>query len=98
MIERHVYVKLKPEAAEQQAAVADAGRRRLPEVPGVVGVRVGLPADGPSAVAWDVTFTVLFARIEDVEPYRVHPTHLAFVREVLDPVAAVKKAWNFDVG
>jgi len=98
MIERHVYVKLKPEHAARKLEVADAGRRELPKVPGVVGVRVGLPADVPSAAAWDVTFTVLFERIEDVEPYRVHPTHLAFVRASLDPYAVVKKAWNFSVG
>ena len=98
MIERHVYVKLMLEYADRKVSMAEAARRRLPQIPGVVGVRIGLPADTPSAAAWDVTFTVLFERIEDVEPYRVHPLHLAFVREDLEPYAAVKKAWNFSVG
>ena len=63
-------------------------------MPVVVQARVGVPADAAAEV-WDLVFVVRFAKYEDVPVYVDDPTHVAFVREVLNPHAEVKKAWNF---
>ena len=96
MVRRFVYVKLKPEELTNCDQVAALARQILPTVPGVTGALVAVPADDSSKHAWDVMFQVDFARIEDVEPYRVHPTHQRFVDD-LYPRVAVIKAWNFSL-
>ncbi len=99
MIERYVFIKLKDEHSSREARqeVIEHSRAVLPKVPGVVAVRVGEPADGHAVAAWDVSIVVTFGAIEDVEPYRAHPDHRAYVDEFLKPRMAVIKAWNFDV-
>ena len=94
MVERTVFVKLKDPS--RRDAVAEAARTALPKVPGVVGARVGVPADEGSEV-WDLVLFVRFARIEDVAAYIDHPVHVAYVQEHLAPYVDVKKAWNFEV-
>lgn len=94
MIDRYVFVKLHDPAARD--ALADEALRVLPTIPGVRGVRVGTPADAGAEV-WDVSLAVRFDRLEDVEPYLVHPIHERFVAEHMAPRVAVKKAWNLRV-
>lgn len=100
MIERYVYLRFKDEHqndASRAEAVAKC-RELLPQVPGVLGATVGVPGDPDCASKWDLSITVRFASIDDVEPYRIHPTHRKLVDEVLTPRMAVIKAWNFNVG
>jgi hypothetical protein len=95
MIERFVMLKLRPGADRER--VADAAREVLPRVPGVLGVRIGVPADADAEV-WDLAIVVRFDRLEDVGRYLVDPDHAAFVEETLAPAVEVKKAWNFSLG
>ena len=100
MIERYVYLKFKDEHANDASRreAAQACRELIARVPGVVSVTAGIPGDADCESKWDLSITVRFASIADVEPYRVHPTHLELVDDVLRPRMVVTKAWNFDVG
>ena len=99
MIERYVFLKLKDahSTSAGRREVIEHTREALPKIPGVRGVAVGEPADGHAVASWDVSIVVRFDKIEDVEPYRVHPDHRAYVDEFLKPRLEVIKAWNFDV-
>lgn len=66
----------------------------LPTIPGVRTVTVGTPADA-DALVWDLLVSLRFDRLEDVAEYLAHPDHVAFVKRVVTPNAAVRKAWNF---
>ncbi len=97
MIIRTVLVKLKDEwsTPEGRSAVAQYSQEALAAIPGVVGARSLLPADDASTANWDVLLEVHFQHLDDVEPYRVHPLHIAFLDDYLNPRAEVKKAWNW---
>lgn len=97
MVERIVLVKLADEHTHDEArrAIAVHSVEALQAVPGVVAVWAGVPADPASAGSWDLQISVRFASIDDVEPYRVHPLHLAY-REYLDARMTFIKAWNFE--
>ena len=99
MIERHHYFRLQAEAAEppKRAELAKKVLSALSPLPGVLGVRVGLPADDHAEAAWDLMVVVQFAALEDVEAYRANEEHRRFVDEVLAPTIDVKKIWNFTV-
>jgi len=99
MIERYVFIKLNADHATDagRAAVAAHSREIFPTIPGVVGVRVGVPADEAALRSWDISIAVQFASTDDVEPYRQHPIHLAYVNEYLAARKEVLKAWSFDV-
>lgn len=98
MIERYVYIKLTDEHAteEGRSAVAAKTLELIPQIPGVVGTTVGTPASAEDLKKWDVSITVRFNELADVEPYRVHPTHVEYL-DYLEPRAECKKAWNFRV-
>jgi hypothetical protein len=100
MIERIVLLKLKDEFANPayRAEMATYSTKLLRSLPGVTDANVGVPADDASAASWDLRLAIRFARYEDVEPYRVHPRHVAFVQEYLRPHITFRKAWNFEVG
>ena len=100
MIERYVYLRFKDEYSNEasRAEAAAACRELLPQVPGVVSATVGLPGDAECEAKWDLALVVRFNSIDDVEAYRVHPTHMKLVTEVLRPRMKVIKAWNFDIG
>lgn len=97
MIERHVYIRLKPEHKSERAAMAESGQRALARIPGVINVLAGTPADEHADHAWDFCLTLRFASTADVEAYRVHPDHRRYVDEDLAPRLQVIKAWNFEV-
>jgi len=100
MIERYVFLKLKDadSTSDGRREVIDHTREVLPKIPGVRSVAVGEPADGHAVASWDVSIVVRFDKIEDVEPYRLHPDHRAYVDTFLKPRLEVIKAWNFDLG
>ena len=95
MIERFVMLKLRPGFDRER--LAETARQVLPRVPGVRGVRVGVPADREAEV-WDLAIVVRFDRLEDVGRYLADPAHVAFVAETLAPAVEVKKTWNFTLG
>lgn len=95
MIERYVFIKLKDEHLHERGALAQRIAEVVGTVPGVVGVRAGTPAEERSASAWDLSVAIRFERLEDVEPYKVHPDHRRLVDEELRPKMIILKAWNF---
>ena len=98
MIERYVFVKLKPQhATDATRAQIRARSHDLANVPGVRGVVVGTPADAGALHAWDLSVTVRFDTLEDVERYLEHPGHEAYYEGFLEPMIQVVKAWNFGV-
>ena len=99
VIERFVMLKFKDadaNAASRQE-VLERAKDMLPRVPGVTGVRVGVPGDADAERSWDVALVVQFDKIEDVAPYIVDPLHRQFVDEVLVPRVECRKVWNFEV-
>jgi len=97
MIERIVLVKLTDRAVPNRQAIADYSREVLKRIPGVKDVHVGQPADGPSAAAWDLALVLHFESANDLDPYRLHPDHRAYVDNYLKPRMDAIKAWNFEV-
>ena len=97
MIERIVLVKLTDEEVHRRSEIADHSREVLRLIPGVEDVHVGRPADKPSADAWDLSQVLRFRSLNDVEAYRIHPDHRAYVDGYLKPRIAAIKAWNFEV-
>ena len=100
MIERIVLFKLTDEWATDQRRreVAAHSREVLAKVPGVRSLSVGVPADEPSERSWDLSIVLRFDSRDDIDSYRVHPHHRAYVDEYMKPKMEVVKAWNFDVG
>ena len=99
MIIRTVLLKLKDEWATPtgRAEMSALGARALAAVPGVVEAEGLVAADAASLASWDVMFQVRFETIDDVEAYRTHPDHLAFLSDHLIPKASFKKVWNWSV-
>jgi hypothetical protein len=97
MIERIVLVKLADAAVPDRRAIADHCWGVLERMPGVEQVHVGRPADESTAEAWDLVLVLRFAGFEDVESYRIHPDHRAYVDEYLKPRMEAITAWNFEV-
>jgi hypothetical protein len=99
MIQRHVYVKLIDDLAndEGRAEVARHSEGVLSGLSMVRAARVGLPADEASTAAWDLVLIVTLDSMDDVATYAVDADHLEYVRGYLNPRALVKKAWNFTV-
>lgn len=104
-VDRIVLLSLIPELAhpEGRAQVAAEARRVLPEVPGVIDVRIGVAepadepptADGPRPNAWDVSMLIRIASADALPAYQADPAHRAFVDGYLAPRVAFRKAWNF---
>jgi hypothetical protein len=98
MIERYVFIKLKPEhATDQGRAEVRARSQALAALPGVRGLAVGTPADASALAAWDVSLVVRFDSLADVERYLDDPGHEAYYEGFLLPRLQVIKYWNFEV-
>ena len=97
MIQRIVLLKLEGSftTAETRAEIAAYSRRVLLALPQVVAVNVGTPADEASAGSWDISLVLHFASTDDLEPFREHPDHRAYVDDYLKPKLTCIKAWNF---
>ncbi len=98
MFDRFVFVKFKDQWANDQgvAEFVAESRRVLPKIPGVLRVRAGRPADAHAGKGWDVCLVLGFASLEDIEVYRVHPDHTAFLETFLAPRVEAKRVWNFE--
>jgi hypothetical protein len=99
MIQRIVLLELIPDAAgsESLREVAEHSRTVLTALPGVLSVAVGVAADGATASSWHVSLVLTFASADDLEPYRVHPDHRAYVDDYLRPRLAAIEAFNFEL-
>lgn len=99
MFERFVYLKLKDEWAtdEGRALVMKESARVLPAIKEVVACRAGVPADAHAAKGWDMCLALQFASLADIETYRVHPDHQAFLEDFLAPKVEAKRVWNFEM-
>jgi hypothetical protein len=98
MIERTVFLKLNEELCnpEERLRVAEHSYQVLSAIPGVVAVRTGA-ATSDTTSDWDVLLVVGFETADDMEQYRVHPDHRAFVDNYLRPRLAAIKAWSFQL-
>ena len=99
MVERYVFVRLKPEHATPHGRGEVCARSTaLASIPGVISVTIGPPADAGARSAWDVSLVVRFASLAAVEQYLEHPGHAAYYEGFLEPRVQVIKAWNFEIG
>ncbi len=99
MIQRIILLKLNKEFAtdSERAAVADYSGKVLKALPGVLRAEIGSPADETSAGSWDISMVLNFASTCDLEPFRTHPEHRAYVDGYLKPKLTLIKAWNLRV-
>ncbi|HKU40097.1 MAG TPA: Dabb family protein [Polyangiales bacterium] len=98
MIERYVFIRLKPEhATEHGRAEVRARTATLAQVPGVGSLAIGMPADAGARHAWDFSLVVRFDSLAAVERYLEHPLHVAYYQGFLEPRVQVIKAWNFEL-
>ena len=99
MIQRIVLLKLNDDLAtdEVRQEVAAHSRSVLEALPGVRSVQVGVAADPATEEGCDVSLVLHFDTVADLEPYRVHPDHRAYVDEYLAPRLAAIEAFNFEL-
>ena len=99
MIQRIVLLELTPDASgeESRREVAAHSRTVLAALPGVLSVTVGVAVSDAAAPRWDLSLVLTFASTDDLEPYRVHPDHRAYVDEYLRPRLAAIEAFNFEL-
>jgi hypothetical protein len=98
VIERYVFVKLKPEyATEAGRAEVRARSAQLAAIPGVLGVTVGAPADPGAVQAWDLSLVLHFESRAELNAYLHHADHDAYYEGFLQPRLIVIKAWNFTI-
>ncbi len=97
MYDRFVFVKFKDEWANDKrvAEFVAESRNVLPKLPGVLRVRAGRPADAHAGKGWDACLVLGFNSLEEIETYRVHPDHVAFLENFLGPRVEAKRVWNF---
>ena len=99
MIQRFVLVKLKDEFSNQASreALVERTKAAFSDLPGVLDLKVGVPADKGAESAWDLSLVVGFPSLADIQPYIAHPRHRSYVDEELLPKTEILKAWNFKV-
>jgi hypothetical protein len=99
MIDRIVLLQLTDDHADaaEVHAVAEHSLEVLGRLPGVVDVRVGTAADEATASQWHVSLLIRFSSAADLEPFRVHPDHRAYVDDFLRPRLEAITAFNFEV-
>jgi len=98
MIERVQLLKLKAEHAtpEGRADVVEHALALLSGLPGVLGVRAGVPADADASKSWDVFIALRFAALADVAASQSHAAYRRFADEFVTARVDVQKAWSFE--
>lgn len=97
VIERVVLIKLAPEYAGQRADVAAATREVLGTAPGVLSLRIGMPADDRTGRECDLSLHLRFADMDAVERYREHEIHRKYVDVFLRPMLDRIRVYNFEI-
>jgi hypothetical protein len=98
VIERYVFIKLKPEHATPEGrAEARARSKLLARIPGVRGLSIGAPADESAEAAWDLCLTLRLDSLDAVASCVAHPEHVAYLEGFLKARLQVIKAWSFEI-
>lgn len=97
MVERYMFVKLKPEHATPDGRARCAREAHKLSANGVASVTVGLPADAAALAAWDLSLALRFDTLAQADAFLASAAHRAFVEGVLGAVGHVIKAWSFTV-
>lgn len=87
MLTHIVLYKVKSGVKEPQVqTLLREARTRLPEIPGVMNLRVGtsLYKDDP----YQYALIMSFDNVEALDKYRVHPAHVKFLEDVVNPIVA----------
>ena len=99
MIQRIVLLKLAPEYAGEPdiRQVAAHSAEVLANVPGVLEIKAGAPADDRTKRDWDVALALRFDDMDAVEAYRAHAVHRKYVDIYLRPMLDKIRVWNFEL-
>ena len=99
MIQRIVLVKFKDDYANEasRTAAVEHTRQLFSGLPHVREFSVGTPSDEASSAAWDLCIQARFDDMDSIAAYGVQADHADYVQNYLNPRAAVKKAWNFQI-
>jgi hypothetical protein len=96
LIERVVLVRLRPAFRTDAALVARQTREVLGEIPEVLEIRTGVPADERTRREWDVAILLRFEDLAAVERYRAGDVHRKYVDVYLRPMLERIRVWNFE--
>jgi heme-degrading monooxygenase HmoA len=98
MICHVVLIRLKEGAApEEGKRLLERAREMLAPIPGVRNLRVGHGLGKKAEVSYPYALVMEFEDETALEAYQVHEEHRRFVREVVDPVQADKKVYDYRV-
>jgi hypothetical protein len=94
MLQHVVLLKTRPglEKEKFDQIIKDA-RQVLSSIPGVSNLRAGESADADSE--WRIVLSMDFENRDALEAYRVHPDHVAYVRNNLDENVIQRQAADF---
>jgi hypothetical protein len=98
VIDRYCFVRLAEEHATdegREAAIA-AVREGLRDVPGLVRLTTGVPADD-SAARWDLSIVARFASLDELAVAMASAAWTSVIDEWLPARAVVIKSWSFAV-
>ena len=93
MIHHVVVLKARPEADLEM--VLRETRVRLVQIPGVQHLRCGKNIDPKSP--WSFFLSMDFETMAELETYRTHPLHVAYIQEILTPYTSERTALDFEL-
>lgn len=96
MICHVVLIRLKsglPESAG--ASLLEQARKLLSPIPLVRNLRLGRGLGKKAEVDFPYSLVMEFEDEDALQGYQVHPDHQRFVREVVDPIQADKKVFDY---
>ena len=98
MIDRFTFVRLAPGHATMvgRADIVERLRHALPELPGLVRLSMGTPADA-SAEKWDLSIVARFTDLSSLSAAMATVAWASVFEHLLPSRAVVVKAWSFDV-
>jgi hypothetical protein len=97
MICHVVLIRLKPEATEEDGSnLLDRARKLLAPIPSVRNFRAGRGLGKKDEVSHPYALVMEFEDEAALQDYQVHPDHQFFVREVVGPVQADKKVYEYE--
>ena len=97
MFTRNVFMKFKEDFQSEAEVfkVQEETTQVFEKLSMVRDFRIELPADEKSKIAWDLSLTVRFETLDDIDRYSSDESHRSYVDDFLKPRLEVIKAWNF---
>ena len=94
MFHHVVLLKTKPglTTGKRDRILTDA-REKLKTIPGVLNLCAGTPVNSDSE--WDICLAMDFHNEQALQAYRVHPLHVAYVRENLEEHVIQRQGLDF---